>query len=79
MSTGTTDQAGRFSATDLRPGVYSLIAPGANGFMAYSLSVLPFRANGQDEVQRDARRVVPLATWAMMLISQWIFGALNRR
>lgn len=60
MSTGTTDQAGRFSATDLRPRVYSLIAPGANGFMAYSLSVLPFRANGQDEVQRDGppRRAV---------------------
>ena len=41
LHTETTDEEGQFSFSDVTPDIYTLIASGKNGFMAYGIEVVP--------------------------------------
>ncbi len=41
ISKSTTDDEGKFLLEDVQPGVYTLVASGQNGFLAYGVNVLP--------------------------------------
>ena len=41
VSTAATDAEGRFVLPNVQPGVYTLVAAGVNGFLAYGVHVLP--------------------------------------
>ena len=41
IRTSTTDDDGKFLLEDVQPGVYTLVASGQNGFLAYGVNVLP--------------------------------------
>ncbi|MDA8563742.1 carboxypeptidase-like regulatory domain-containing protein [Mariniblastus sp.] len=57
LYTETTDSEGKFSFSDVTPDIYTLIASGKNGFMAYGIEVVPRPEGGildLDFGKRDA-------------------------
>ena len=54
VSTAVTDDEGKFVLEDVEPGVYTLIAAGQNGFLAYGIHVLP-QLDEFDILDLDAR------------------------
>ncbi len=49
LGQGKTDQDGTFEIRDLEPGVYSLVARGRTGFLAYGLQLLPSLAEARKD------------------------------
>jgi len=50
LYTGQTDSEGMFTFSDVAPDIYTLIAAGKNGFMAYGIEVVPRPDNGALEL-----------------------------
>ncbi len=60
VASAQSDEFGRFQVTGLRPGVYSVIASGPDGFAAVSVQVLPFAADASKEQVTLELTLVPL-------------------
>jgi len=66
LYTDQTDSAGTFTFNDVTPDIYTLIASGKNGFMAYGIEVVPRPDNGALELDFGQRAAAEKAFYTKL-------------
>ena len=66
LYTQTTDSEGQFSFSDVTPNIYTLIASGKNGFMAYGIEVVPRPEGGILDLDFGKREAAERAFYAKL-------------